>query len=510
MICRFGLCDAQRNAMNVYLAPGCQLAAVTDTLGRVILVDCTRAIALRVWKGYREAQCSFIEVAEKSDKTSQKKDRRHALFLVIFAPRRSVLEIWPLQRGAKTAAFSASKFGQLIYNSYGLMGSTPGSKLKYTHSSCLFFDSSDLTIKEIHVPFHCALSDSNSKTAKDLHILRRIKLCLKSDGTHEQITDEIDIMCSNLQTNDIRLLSLDILAKNSKSHPNILSCAIAALEAQVNMEVDESEDVEMDVEDTPHHENSSLEKSETEIISPQLQRAQLLILCENYKKLIKFYNYVTKSTNDEDETTSTTDSQSMSVSSTELNSIQKLLDLLCLEQESHNDSPKVTFKDIKDNERAQGSFIPFLSAFNVLNEDLILLRDEKSDIYSHVGQIIFGQFFERGRSLSKFISHANDSGIFCEDFMKLLMCYWLDQPFLYTKSDELIMDMTRFTGILENICLLAGNKVEFEYNSISTWWQNVREMLLESSCALRGLLAAMMCRNQALKCVQKEVCRIVE
>lgn len=505
MICRFGLCDSQRNAMNVYLAPGFQLAAVTDTLGRVILIDCARAIALRVWKGYREAQCSFIEVAEKSDKSNQKKDRRHALFLVIFAPRRSVLEIWPLQRGAKTAAFSASKFGQLIYNSYGLMGSTPGAKLKYIHSRCLFFDPSDLTIKEIHVPFHCAISDSNSKTAKDLHILRRIKLCLKSDGTREQIIDEINMMCTNLQTNDIRLLSLDILTKNSKTHPNILSCAIYALETQLKLEDDENHNVEMDVDETLH-ENISLEKSETEITSPHQQRAQLLILCDNYKKLIKFYNYVTKSTNDDDEINSTSDSQSMSVSSTELNSIQKLLDLLCVEQGLHSDSPKVTFKDIKDDEPTDGSsFITYLSAFNVLNEDLILLRDEKCKIYNQVGSIIYGKFFERGRTLNKFVVHASESGIFCEDFMKLLMYYWLDQPFVYTKSEELIMDMTRFTGILENICLLAGNKVEFEYNSVSAWWQNVREMLLESSCALRGLLAAMMCRNQAVKCCQKDV-----
>lgn len=71
MVCRFGLCDLTRQGLNIWLAPKGQLAAVTDNLGRVILIDCNRAIAIRVWKGYREAQCCFVEVVEKLQKNSE-------------------------------------------------------------------------------------------------------------------------------------------------------------------------------------------------------------------------------------------------------------------------------------------------------------------------------------------------------------------------------------------------------------------------------------------------------
>lgn len=59
--------------------------------------------------------------------------------------------------------------------------------------------------------------------------------------------------------------------------------------------------------------------------------------------------------------------------------------------------------------------------------------------------------------------------------------------------------MSRFSQILHNICSLAGDKVKFEYTTISNWWQTYREILLESECALRGLLAAIICRDQAVK-----------
>lgn len=47
MSLRFGVCDYQRTGISVWLAPNNQLAAVTDNLGRIILVDCFKGIALR-------------------------------------------------------------------------------------------------------------------------------------------------------------------------------------------------------------------------------------------------------------------------------------------------------------------------------------------------------------------------------------------------------------------------------------------------------------------------------
>ena len=48
---RFGLPDKRRHAESIVLSPDNKLAAVTDSFGRVMLVEVHRGVALRMWKG---------------------------------------------------------------------------------------------------------------------------------------------------------------------------------------------------------------------------------------------------------------------------------------------------------------------------------------------------------------------------------------------------------------------------------------------------------------------------
>lgn len=57
--------------------------------------------------------------------------------------------------------------------------------------------------------------------------------------------------------------------------------------------------------------------------------------------------------------------------------------------------------------------------------------------------------------------------------------------------------MSRLAAMIESICDLAGDVVNnYTYNSISPWWQYVREILLESHKSL-GLLVAIVCKTVA-------------
>ncbi|KAG3028365.1 hypothetical protein PC120_g4878 [Phytophthora cactorum] len=46
-------------------APIGGLAAVSDTLGRILLVDTSRMLVIRMWKGYRNAQCGWMQGSEE-------------------------------------------------------------------------------------------------------------------------------------------------------------------------------------------------------------------------------------------------------------------------------------------------------------------------------------------------------------------------------------------------------------------------------------------------------------
>lgn len=57
--------------------------------------------------------------------------------------------------------------------------------------------------------------------------------------------------------------------------------------------------------------------------------------------------------------------------------------------------------------------------------------------------------------------------------------------------------MSHLAAMIKSICELAGDvATNYAYNSISPWWQFVRELLLESQKSL-SLLVAIVCKTVA-------------
>lgn len=63
--------------------------------------------------GYRDAQLGWLQVPEeRGDRELSPPGslpRRHALFMVIYAPRRGILEVWGMQQGPRVGAFTVGK-----------------------------------------------------------------------------------------------------------------------------------------------------------------------------------------------------------------------------------------------------------------------------------------------------------------------------------------------------------------------------------------------------------------
>jgi len=64
----------------------------------VLLVDGASMTLLRMWKGYRDAQCGWTLPPEGHPWA------RHGLLLVLYAPRRELLEVWAPRAGLRVAA----------------------------------------------------------------------------------------------------------------------------------------------------------------------------------------------------------------------------------------------------------------------------------------------------------------------------------------------------------------------------------------------------------------------
>ncbi|CAD7698588.1 unnamed protein product [Ostreobium quekettii] len=106
---RRSLRDDSREVSSLAVAPGCRLAASTDNRGRVVLIELAKMVVVRMWKGYREAQCAWLTCTDHasnatdmrggSTAASAKAAASPLLCLAICAPRRDVIEVWPMRYG---------------------------------------------------------------------------------------------------------------------------------------------------------------------------------------------------------------------------------------------------------------------------------------------------------------------------------------------------------------------------------------------------------------------------
>lgn len=115
--------DDPRKGERLSLSPSGCLAAVTDSLGRILLIDTQALVVVRLWKGYRDASCFFLEVPLNGEMPSVdgigygKSKHDFCLCLAIHAPRRGVVEVWKMRTGPRIMMLKCAKGCQLLQSS---------------------------------------------------------------------------------------------------------------------------------------------------------------------------------------------------------------------------------------------------------------------------------------------------------------------------------------------------------------------------------------------------------
>ncbi|KAJ2159090.1 hypothetical protein GGF46_003291 [Coemansia sp. RSA 552] len=93
--CAFAVRDSPRKALSISLAPAQYgLAALTDSLGRVLVFDLANCETTLMLKGLRGSQCAWIE--------TQKDVRR--MYVVVYATKRGILEVYELGSAGRPLA----------------------------------------------------------------------------------------------------------------------------------------------------------------------------------------------------------------------------------------------------------------------------------------------------------------------------------------------------------------------------------------------------------------------
>ena len=169
--------DPRREITSIRASPKGNLAVLNDTFGRILLLDVNSMLIVNIWKGYREAQCGWIVVPGPREDGVDKP--RNTLFLVIYAKKRGILEIWCPYQHYRVAAFNVGKKGILIPSMFNALGegslSSPLSIPKWRSSkSCCFLLHENGSMIDIKVPFQNCLGLTYMLSIEDEKILNRI------------------------------------------------------------------------------------------------------------------------------------------------------------------------------------------------------------------------------------------------------------------------------------------------------------------------------------------------
>ncbi|GAA0153880.1 G-protein modulator [Lithospermum erythrorhizon] len=126
--------DYPRKGERLTLSPSGTLAAITDSLGRILLLDTQALAVVRLWKGYRDANCLFLEILDNENGASRLHHEHvnsdYCLCLAIHAPRKGIIEVWQMRNGPRLLTIPCPKGSKILQPTYRF-SSSMGSPLAY-------------------------------------------------------------------------------------------------------------------------------------------------------------------------------------------------------------------------------------------------------------------------------------------------------------------------------------------------------------------------------------------
>ncbi|KAK6946625.1 Rab3-GAP regulatory subunit, N-terminal [Dillenia turbinata] len=125
--------DHPRKGEKLTLSPSGTLAAITDSLGRILLLDTQALVVVRLWKGYRDASCLFMEMLVDKDAASSSSTYSiqgkgdYSLCLAIHAPRKGIVEVWQMRTGPRLLTIQCARGSKILQPACGIGSSSVSS-----------------------------------------------------------------------------------------------------------------------------------------------------------------------------------------------------------------------------------------------------------------------------------------------------------------------------------------------------------------------------------------------
>lgn len=421
---------------------------------------------------------------DKKPQLSVIKEIKRAIFLLIYNPKKGLIDIRLMQTGNRVAVFTATKNGLLIYNTCGLVGAEKNytyNKLNLPEFQCVLIDP-DGKLKKVNIPFFFALDEEHSERSKDLHILRELREYIKrtsvaSDFYQEELLKKV----AELKTLDLKKHFLEMLIRNYDTPPKIIMSCLSLFWESVT-----KENLNVQEKQIKHYFAKLglitlffrlINNESTEDTHELIGKLQIFLeLNRNLKGLTD-----TRTSQDEQDITSY-----FHLLEDDSCILERLLALAQEKDYKEQQHARVTFADNNTN-----TFKEFISCF-ILDEKskyICLKPDTSTEKLNNLAAVTFKSIFKLNdlRVLRNYIRECN---IEPTDIVKLLIMQLMNMP-VEEISIELI---EKLIIALYYICSVSEDARNIVYNEISPWWENIRQMLVEMPCPLRSMIVAMACK----------------
>nr|XP_022332543.1 rab3 GTPase-activating protein non-catalytic subunit-like isoform X2 [Crassostrea virginica] len=480
---RCGLPDKRRQGDSIYLSPNNNYVATTDSFGRVILVDVERGTAIRMWKGYRDAQLGWVQVKEDVHRGSEDKSKeRIAQFLIIYAPRRGILEVWTAASGPRVAAFNVPRHCRLISPGYGMMGlnNVTCKGVKGKLFQCALVEPTGV-IKSLDIPFHLALSDKNSKRARDLHLLKKLKQLLKDNKEESaELQSAVVQILQDTRISHVTQQGVERVLSTKYVSSHFMQEVLRTCSSHITNRGQDSQDI-----------NSKL----------------LVRFCQTYLELLQMYDNITKNSNQSSEPTKEITEilvENLHISSPESTHILNQMSADAPQTDPDQEARKVHF-DLPE------SFTPsdFLSCFQFQpnlseNEPSRHRSINVADSISQekkvgLGKFLFSQCISPEGSANSLATVIQNCNISPNLLLDLLVLFWLSDD---KRTLPMIPNLHCVLKVL--ISLTDPCNVLTKQGAMAVWWKKIRYSCSHSPHLPPAYILALVCRSLCVEVIENQ------
>ena len=178
--------DEGRTGVEMVISPNKLYTAVRDDKNRLMVVENVGGVVVQAWRGYHRCQLAWAVTAVDTSRDIAA-DIQISVILIVYLPRRGLIEVWSPEQKSKVTEFHVSKEGTLLRSCLASIDDGIPRKRDTVSLYCAFLQPSGV-INQFYIPFH-ALSTSSS-AERDFQLQSSLR-DLTGDGVQSENSSQV-------------------------------------------------------------------------------------------------------------------------------------------------------------------------------------------------------------------------------------------------------------------------------------------------------------------------------